>query len=361
MSTGVKRLRVGMAALAGLVSMAAMLVAPTATAVPRAAESPDPKLTVTSVTLGRSTVAVSGLNRVAVPVTVKAGYNSDDPQDDDTLLNVFFKRTGGVGPIRYMIAGHLKRTAGTLKNGTWTGTVDVPSTANGTFKAYGVLPGFTLDGSDGSMTSETPFDGPSIAVTGYHLPRLGVSVIPKVVPFGSAYQLKAAIWDSATGKPYGTRIPLQVVNDNLCVEYDAGSRLTDAAGILYTSFPAAAADSLNCVRVRGKFFDTIGLGFFPLRPGIIAAVPSRYVVPINTIVPVNGTVAGAPFRCPVILQRLYGATQWRNASQDIVRQSGRFTVLAQPSYRGNNIYRAYFPTCGRYQAGVSKTFVIRGT
>lgn len=352
----------GIAALAGLVSMAAMLVAaPMATAAPMAAESPDPKLTVTDVDLGRSTVAVSGLNRYVVGVTVKAGYNSDDPLDDDTLLNVFLKRTGGVGPIRHMIAGHLKRTAGTLKNGTWTGTVDVPSTANGTFKVYGVLPGFTLDGSDGSMTTETPFDGPSIAVTGVHLPKLGVSMIPKVVPFGSAYQVKAAIWDSATGKPYGTRIPLQVVNDNLCVEYDAGSRLTDAAGTLVTSFPAAAADSLNCVRVRGKFFDTIGLGWFPLRPGIIGATPSKTSVPINTIVPVNGTVAGAPFRCPVILQRLYGATQWRNASQDIVRQSGRFTVLAQPSYRGNNIYRAYFPTCGRYQAGISKSFVIRGT
>jgi hypothetical protein len=306
-------------------------------------------------------VLVSGLNRVAVGVTVKAGYNSDDPQDDATPFNVFLKRTGGVGPVRYMIAGHLKRTAGTLKNGTWTGTVEVPSTANGTFKVTGVLRAYVLDGSDGGTVSETPFDGPSIAVTGVHLPKLAVQVIPRVVPFGSAYQIKAVIYDSATGKPYGVRLPLQVVYDNLCVEYDAGSRLTDTAGVLITSMPADAANWLNCVRVRGRFFDTIGHFFFPLRPGIVAAIPSKTSVPVSTLVPVNGSVAGAPYRCPVLLQRLHGRTAWRLANQSTVRQSGRFTVVAQPPNLGNNSYRVYFPTCNRFQAGYSRTFAIQGT
>ncbi|WBQ05400.1 hypothetical protein [Kribbella sp. CA-293567] len=370
MNTGVGRLRTGTAALVGITAMlvaapaAAGAVTATATtsaiAVPAKAQSPDPKLTVAGVTLGRTTVAVSGLNRVAVPVTVKAGYNSDDPLDDGTVLNVFLRRTGGTGAVRTMIAGHLKLTAGTLKNGTWTGTVEVPSTANGTFKVYGVRPGTILDGSDGSMTTETPFDGPSIAVTGLHVPKLGVSVIPRVVPFGQAFQVKAAIYDSVTRKPYGSRILLQVVNDNLCVEYDAGSKYTDRAGILLTSFPAAAADSLVCVRVRGKFFDTLGTGFFVLRPGIVGATPSKTSAKVGTIVPVNGTVAGAPSNCPIFLQRLRGASQWRGVSQDVVRQSGRFTLLAQPPYAGNIIYRAYFPTCSRFQAGVSKSFVIKG-
>ncbi|WP_433013088.1 hypothetical protein [Kribbella sp. CA-294648] len=181
-------------------------------------------------TLGRSTVLVSGLKRVAVGVTIKAGYNSDNLDDNDTSLAVLLKRTGGTGPIQSMIGGHLRRTAGTLKNGTWTGTAEVPSTANGTCKVYGVLPGYVLD-MGGDMISETPVDGSSIAVTGMHLPKLAVQVIPRAVPFGSAYQVKAVIYDSATGKPYGVRLPLQVVNDNLCAEYDAGSRLTDTAGV----------------------------------------------------------------------------------------------------------------------------------
>ncbi|WP_344843082.1 hypothetical protein [Kribbella ginsengisoli] len=343
--------------IAGMVSM---LVAAPAGAAPQVAQSPDPKLTVTDVVLGRTSVAVSGLNRVAVPVTVKAGYNSDDPSDAGTLLNVFLKRTAGIGAVPLMIAGHLTRTAGTLKNGTWTGTVDVPSTANGTFQVVGVLPGATLDGSDGSMTSETPFNGPSIAVTGLHQPKLGVSVIPRVVPFGSGFAVKAAIYDSTTGKPYASRILLQIQNDNLCIEYDAGSKYTDRSGILLASFPAAAADYLTCVRVRGKYFDTLGTGWFVLRPGIVSATPSKTSAGIGTIVPVNGSVRGAPAGCPVVLQRLYAGAHWRGVSAATVRASGRFTVNAQPPYAGNVSYRVSLPTCDRFQAGVSKTFVIRG-
>jgi hypothetical protein len=317
-------------------------------------------LTVTEVDLGRTAVAVSGLNRVAVPVTVKAGYNSGDPIDEGTLLNVFLKRSAGTGAVSLMVAGHLTRTAGTLKDGTWTGTVDVPSTANGSFKVIGVIPGYTLDGSDGSATTETPFNGPSISVTGLHQPKLGVSVIPRVVPFGSGFKVKAAIYDSTTGKPYGSRILLQIQNDNLCIEHDAGSKYTDAAGVLVASFPAAAADYLTCVRVRGKYFDTLGTGWFVRRPGIVTAAPSKTSAKVGTIVPVNGSVRGAPAGCAVALQRLYAGSQWRGVSTGTVRASGRFTVNAQPPYVGNVSYRMSLPTCGRYQAGVSKTFVIRG-
>jgi hypothetical protein len=344
-----------MMALLGTASMAAaLLTAPSAVAAPSTAQSPDPNLTVKSVTLGRSAVLVSGLNRVAVGVTVKAGYS-----DTETPLNVLFKRTGGVGPLKYMIAGQLKRTGGPLNDGTWTGTVDIPSTANGTFKVYGVLPGYL---QAGDMTTETPFDGPSIAVTGVHLPKLAVQVIPRVVPFGSPYQVKAVIYDSATAKPYGVRLPLVVAVDDACAERGGIPRLTDTAGVLYTSFPAVTADWLNCVRVPGggRFFDTLGLGFFPLRPGIVAAIPSKTRVPVSTLVPVNGSVAGAPYRCPVQLQRLHGRTAWRLANQSTVRASGRFTVVAQPPNLGNNSYRVYFPTCDRFQAGYSRTFAIQG-
>jgi hypothetical protein len=350
-----------MTALVGIVSMTAMLVtAPSATAASGTAQAPDPNLRIKSVTLGRSAVAVSGLNRVAVGVTVKAEYDSDNPQDTQPL-NVFLKRTGGVGPLGGMIAGYLKLTAGTLADGTYTGTLDVPSTANGTFEVYSVWRGY-LAIQDVGMIDETPFDGPSIAVTGVHLPKLAAKLIPRVVPFGSPYQVKVALSDSATGKPYGTRLPLLVsADETLCYSGAGSSGRTDTAGVLYTSFPVDAANYSNCVRVVGDVFDTIGLFFLPLRPGIVGAAPSKTSLPVNTVVPVNGTVAGAPGFCPVLLQRLYGRTAWRPASQGIVRQSGRFTVRAQPPYRGNNTYRVYFPTCKRFQAGVSKPFVIRGT
>jgi len=349
----------GWAALAAGVSLVfAAVVAPAASAVPEKVSSPDPNLTVTSVTLGRAAVAVSGLNTVAVPVTVSGGYKTTE--SGTVFLNVFLDRTGGTGPARYMVAALLGLASGTVQSGTWKGSLYVPSTANGTFKVTGVMEGTIIDGSDGSMTTPTPFAGPSIAVTGFHLPRIGVSIIPKVVPFGSAYKARVAITDSATGKPYGSRINVQITWDNLCVEHDGDRYLTNTAGIAERVYPAAAGDALNCVRLRGRAFDTAGLGWSVSRPGIVGATPSRTSVPVGTIVPVNGTVAGAPSKCAVVLQRLTGATAWRGVSQDVVRQSGRFTVLAQPPYVGNVIYRVYFPTCGRFQAGYSKSFVIRG-
>jgi hypothetical protein len=346
-------------ALVGTVSMAAVLLtAPSAMAAPSTAQTPDPNLTIKSVTLGRSTVLVSGLNRVAVAVTVTAEYISDSSQDIEPL-NVFLKRTGGVGPLGYMVAGYLKLTAGTLKDGTYTGTLSVPSTANGTFTVDWVVRGNL---NNEVSQSEAPFAGPSIAVTGVHVPKLVAQVIPRVVPFGSPYQVKTAIYDTATGKPYGTRIPVGLAADDILCHYsNIYSGRTSTAGILYTSFPAASANVSNCIRVLGPSFDTINRYFLPLRPGIVGVTPSKTSVPVGTVVPVNGTVADAPERCAVLLQRLHGRTVWRLASQDIVRGSGRFTVRAQPPNLGNNSYRVYFPTCGRYQAGYSRTFAIQGT
>ncbi|MEV8377368.1 hypothetical protein AB0P21_31805 [Kribbella sp. NPDC056861] len=345
------KLRVLIAALA--------VIGSTTITLPATAE-PEPWLTITAVTLGRSAVAVSGMNTVAVPITVKAGYASDDPWTVRMPLFVTLKRTGGIGPIDLIVAGDLSRTAGTVRNGTWTGSLNVPSTANGTFKVTGVGRTTNYDDSDGSMPSPTPFDGPSIAITGVHLPKLGVAVIPRVVPFGAAYQLKAAIYDSATGRPYGTRILLQVVRDNLCAEYDAGSKYTTTAGILVTNFAGVGGDVNHCVRIRGRYVDVRSLHFTPLRPGIVAAAPRMTSVEVGMVVEVNGSVAGRSYRCQVDLQRLYGATQWRMVSSGSVRASGRFTLRAQPPYAGNLRYRVALPTCGRYQAGVSKSFVIRG-
>ena len=74
----------------------------------------------------------------------------------------------------------------------------------------------------------------------------------------------------------------------------------------------------------------------------------------------NGSVAGAPSNCKVNLQRLYGATQWRTVSSAKVRQSGRFTVNAQPAYKGQIPYHVSFPACANFVSATSKVFSIRG-
>jgi hypothetical protein len=344
--------------------MAALLTAPLVGlllgAMPSAEAAPDPNLTVTDVTLSRTTVAVSGLNLVPVTVTVKAGYDSTEPGDQDATLFVILQRTGGTGPLRYMFSTNLKRTAGTLNNGTWTGPLNVPSTANGTFKVTGVMPR-TFGLSTGDTTEPTPFAGPSVTVAGYHLPKITASVSPRIVPFGSPYSIRWAVTDAATGKPYATRITVLLGIDNECAEYAGGLIVrTDTNGLVTRYYKAADANAVNCLRLSGKPFDISGLGLVVARPGIVSAVPSKTAVPVGTIVAVNGNVLGPPVGCKVILQRLYGATQWRGVSVGNVRQSGRFTVYAQPAYKGLIPYRVYFPGCYQYQPGLSKVFSIRG-
>ena len=95
-------MRAAMVALVGIT--ATLVAAPAATAAPAAVRSPDPRLTITAVQLGRTSIAVSGLNRVAVPITVKAGYDSDDPMNETMELGVVLRRTGGSGPISWMAA-----------------------------------------------------------------------------------------------------------------------------------------------------------------------------------------------------------------------------------------------------------------
>ena len=330
-------------------------------AIPSAQAAPDPKLTITDVSLNRTAVAVSGLNTVPVGVRVKGGYDSADPLNANMPMVAHLQRTGGTGRMTYLVSADLPRVSGTTQNGEWAGVVNVPSTANGTFKVIGVTTGpFSLT-VNGTPIDPTPFDGPALSVAGYHLPKITASVTPRIVPFGSGYSITWAVTDSATGKPYATRFAVMLGVDSQCVEDRTGEFLrTSSSATVTKAYPASAADALNCLRIAGKPLDIAGLGLFVARPGIVSAVPSKTSAPVGAIVPVNGSVAGAPHNCKVWLQRLYGATQWRSVSSGSVRQSGRFTVNAQPAYKGLIPYRVYFPTCYRYQSGVSKIFYIRG-
>jgi hypothetical protein len=330
------------------------------TVAPMAAEAaPDPDLTIESVTLNKTRVAVSGLNTVPITVTVKGSYDTGQPDDSDVPVNVILERTGGSGKLRQLLSTDLVRNEAA---GTWSGPLNVPSTANGTFKVTGVMTGPFFPPSP-PMTDPTPYAGPSITVTGTHQPKITALVTPKVVPFNSPYTVKWAVSDAETGKPYGTRVRVFLGTDSGCVEYWGGrsTHLTDTNGVVTKAYEAEPITPITCLLIPGTPTANAWLSFVPARPAIVSAVPSKTSAPVGTIVPVNGSVAGAPFNCPVQLQRLYGASQWRTVSSGAVRASGRFTVNAQPAYRGLIPYRVYFPACLPYVSGASKTFSIRGT
>ncbi|MFD7153380.1 hypothetical protein ACFV9C_02210 [Kribbella sp. NPDC059898] len=342
--------------------LSALLAVPIAAlgfaAAPLAAHaSPDPDLKITSITLNKTAVAVSGLNTVPVTVTVKGSY----APEPTTTLNVVLERTGGTGMDPSLLSTNLVRNEGA---GSWSGSVLVPSTANGTFKVTGAQTGPYFPGS-GSMTTPTPYSGPTLTVTGTHQPRISASVSPKVVPRNAPYTIKWAVTDAQTGKPYGTRVRVALENDNLCVEYmgPGYTNLTDVNGVVTKSYPGSLGDYLNCLLLPGNPDTTGWLSFFVARPvtkPTVTAVPSRTSAPVGSIVPVNGAVHTVASGCKVYLQRLYGATQWRTVSTGQVRSSWRYTVNAQPAYKGSIPYRSYVPACNSI-AAFSKAFSIRGT
>ncbi|MEU4196749.1 hypothetical protein AB0E69_32930 [Kribbella sp. NPDC026611] len=320
----------------------------------------DPRLTITQVTLDRTSVAVSGLNTYPINVTVKGGYDSAEPGDQDTVLNVILDRVGGTGPRRDIVSAALKRTSGTLANGTWTGRLNVASTANGTFKVTGVMRGPYGGPVYGTPVDPTPYSGQTITVKGTNLPRITAAVNPRIVPFGKPYSITWAVTNTATGKPYGSRIPIGLGVDTPCAEGGSPVFRTGTNGVITKAYTASDAGALNCAQLMTDPYYIAAQGLFPARPSVIAAAPSRTSAPVGTIVPVYGTFANMIGSCPIQLQRLYGRTQWRTVSLGTVRQSGRFTLTAQPSYKGLIPYRAYFPACQPYVAAVSKTFTIKG-
>ncbi|GAA1573874.1 hypothetical protein GCM10009742_16060 [Kribbella karoonensis] len=329
---------------------------------PAAQAAPDPYLTVSQVTLDRTSVAVSGLNTYPVNITVKAGYHSGNSADDHVVLNVLLKRTGGTGARTDIASTDLKRTAGTIENGTWTGRLNVASTANGTFKVVGVATGpYGGPSADGPPLDPTPYSGQTLTVKGTNQPRITAAVSPRVVPWGKPYSITWAVTNSATGKPYGSRIPIGLGVDVPCAEGGSPMYRTGTNGLITKSYTAAAGDLMNCAHIYTDPYYIAGQWLGVARPAIVSAAPAKAAAPVGSIVPVNGSVYHVTLSCPVQLQRLYGASQWRTVGNARLRTSGRFTLNAQPAYKGLIPYRAYFPACGYVVAGLSKTFYIRGT
>jgi hypothetical protein len=345
------------------VLLTAPLVGLLLAAMPSAQAASDPRLTITEVSLDPTAVAVSGLSPVAVQVRVKGGYDSADPNYANLPLNVWLQRTSGSDFPIILLSTDLPRVSGTTQNGEWAGPVYVPSTANGKFTVIGVTTGPHAVYETGAMPPDpTPVAAPpTLTVTGSHLPKITAKVTPAVVPFGSGFSITWAVTDSTTGRPFATPFRVLLGIDSQC-DQDVGGDLplTSPRGTVVKAYPASAANALLCLRIPGRAGDIAGLKFFVARPGLVSAVPSKTSAPVGTIVPVNGSVAGAPQTCKVWLQRLYGATQWRSVNSGAVRASGRFTVNAQPAYKGQIPYRVYFPACYHYQAGLSRTFYIRG-
>lgn len=342
--------------------VAALLAAPLVLGMlPAGAQAaPDPRLTITEVKLDRTSVAVSGLNTYPINVTVKGGYHSDGPGDANPVLDVILDRTSGTGPLKQLVSTDLKLTSGTVENGFWSGRLNVASTADGSFQVTGVFVGPWNVPNYGTPVDPTPYRGQTVLVKGTNLPRITASLNPRVIPFGKPYAITWAVTNTATGKPYGSRIPIGLGVDAPCADGGLQPFRTGTNGIIVKSYTATDAGALNCAGILADPYLITARALFAARPSVFTATPARTSAPVGTVVNVNGTFANMIGSVPIQLQRLYGRTQWRTVSSAWVRQSGRFTLTAQPSYKGLIPYRVYFAGYQPYVPAIGKTFTIKG-
>ncbi|GAB3941113.1 hypothetical protein GCM10029976_059890 [Kribbella albertanoniae] len=314
---------------------------------PTASATPDPDLELTGATMSQTSVAVDGLHTVPVTVTVTGSFKPNPKQE----LTAVLQPQGAHGENLFAA---LTWVSGTDEHSVWRGVVNVPSMANGQeLKLIGAVPQTYAGWFFVPWVTETPVDGPRLTVTGTHIPKVVGVQVEKAVPYNTAFHVKWTITDSATGKPYATRVKMAAGSgEPTC--YGGSPVLTGTDGTVVTS-----GGEFACLHFPGKPAQYYGGVVRPTYIRTVSATPSKTSARVGTLVPVNGVSAHAS-GCTVNLQRLYGATQWRTVGSARVRASARFTLTAQPSYRGKIPYRALVPACGDFAAGSTKPFYIQG-
>ncbi len=339
------------AALVVSLAGAALGVAPTAHA--------EPGDVVTDVRLSRTSVAVSSLNTVPVTVEVDGKFPGEGP---DQTLHAILNRISGTGQRDDLFSARLTRYGGTSDDGKWRGVVHVPSTANGTFQVRSVMTTGELYAEMGDEPAKV-VNGPKLTVTGTNQPRITAKGVGEPSPVSKPYTIRWSVINGQTGKPYGSRIKVVLAQDTGCGWGTGSAALTDTAGYVTRTYPAESGGIPNtCLVIPGDPFPIARGWANPRRIPTVSATPARTSAPVGTKVAVNGNVTGGSNRCPVHLQRLYGASQWRTVNSGQVRDvSYRYTLTAQPAYKGNIPYRVLFPACGSLTSAISKTFTIRGT
>jgi hypothetical protein len=321
------------------------------------ASAAEPGVTVGSLTLSRAAVAVSGVNTVRVDVQVTAHVPAAETSSIE--LAVYLERQGPGGTLRYLNAVNLPRTSGTGADGVWSGPLWVPSTANGPFKVTAVST-WTFDSGSQGMVTPTPHDGPALQVTGVHQPVISATTSPNPVPKGSGYSVTGRVIDGATGQPYASTVRVEIGVDNQCAEGGAIGIRTNTSGYFARRLTPDAFGALNCAFILTTGVEVVGVGLFARRPGELSAAPAAPSARAGTTLSVLGRASTAAL-CPVVLQRLRGATQWRGVSLARVRASGRLTLPAPLAAPGAYTYRVYLPACDRMVDATTARFAVRAT
>ena len=335
--------------------------------------------TVDHVTLSKTSLAMSGIHMAAqtltahiVDPTAAPVVPTPPPGARPSPVWMFeLTATGGTGTLRAMHVLPVL-TAGTLADGTWYATVNMPSTADGIWALSRVS---RCDSSDCGGSSFAVTGAPTFPVTGVHQPRLSLRVIPSPLPYprtGGVVKGRVVDADTGLGMP---GIPVGFGADTNCVQFPPDGpiafpvvKVTNAGGNV--AFAPSNLRQLSCVGILGPLrSNSDGYSVFPVfrtfsvpvRP-IVTAKPMATSAQVGTPVRVRGAVYGhTRTGTIVVIQQLHGRTAWRTVVYAAVGTTGYYSAWPAPTVRGTNVYRAVSPVQDLMAYAVSKTFTVRGT
>lgn len=336
------------------------LLAPPASANAAADTSP-PALT--GVTASPDAVSVAGVD--LVPVTVTA-HLTDDTEvaagalGQEMIRMPYLVLSREVGGRTATEAVELELGAGTVQDGFWTATVQVPSTWNGHWEVSEVV---AVDSSWNRLAIDPRDLGTTatLDVTGAHLPAVTMQFEPDPVVGDAPFTVRGRFYYTDTGEGIANQ-PIFIGEDSQCVEGAIFNARTAADGTFSRAFPAGDP-YLRCAGIPrpsnllfGSSYIVYTAAFPPVRP-TIAAKANPTVVRLGGKLTFSGVVEPTSGYHAIEVQQIRNG-MWRTVATGEAFDQGRFTVEVTPKSVGRLQYRVIVPNEDPELVGVSRTIPV---
>jgi hypothetical protein len=196
---------------------------------------------VREVKFSRASVAVRGLALVPVRVSLRLTDASGVVERPQLTLSPVAGFQSRLHPV-------LSRTAGTATDGTWSATVNVPSTWNGTVRI--VSAGAVDQAGNEVFTALTGTASPKLRVRGTHRPKLSFEYS---LLAGGGFRIHGRASYTDTGRPIRHRALATAYDSNCDLEGAAVNDIvTDAQGRYEKRWPNGGAAAAGCVALIGR-------------------------------------------------------------------------------------------------------------
>ena len=330
-------------------------------------------ITVTSVAVSRSAVAVTRGDSVAV--TYMIGLLSADgiPSYRNALSNpVSAGDPHELFPELQLTTAHqweylgLTLTSGTKFNGTWTGTFHVSARDVGTLSASAV----SFQNGDDPFGAVQPSAIPAsmrhpLTVIASHVPKLTVTTFATPVRYGSAYVVSGRVTDAATGVGL-PRVTVHVQRPDMWCDCFLShvTTTTDAAGrwrVTVAHLRGTGGTRVSVLTPVNSDGQRPAITEQIVEPHVVNVVVARLAQPTAHV---GESVVIAGFGGPLLLAESDEMVleKWVNHAWFTMRSapllpSGRFILRATPSTAGDWQYRVR----DRYLGGVSAVLTLHVT